>query len=142
MLDFLADLSTIPSLVESTNYALPPLNPAEIPSCDSNCNRQRTYLVHAIPAETDTSTEFFEGFTTRHPVYAPSTTPVYSNVAFQILAYALESITGKSIRDMLKEDLIEKLSLSGTSFSKPENNTHGVIASDGGYDREFGEFGP
>lgn len=68
-------------------------------------------------------------FYQKHPVYAPSTTPIYSNAAFQILAYALENITGRLFPDMLQTDMIDKLHLSDTSYSKPKNDSRGVITS-------------
>lgn len=86
--------------------------------------------------------EFFAGFLTRHPVFAPSTSPSYSNSAFQILAYALESITGKPTRDMFSTDLVAKLQLDGTSYSKPADSTHGVIPTADAWELELGDFGP
>jgi CubicO group peptidase (beta-lactamase class C family) len=77
----------------------------------------------------DMGVEFFQMFYVKHPVYAPSTTPIYSNAAFQILAYALENITGISFPDMLQTDMIDKLHLSDTSYSKPKNDSRGVIFS-------------
>lgn len=89
--------------------------------------------------------EFFSGFTNRHPVYPPSSSPIYSNSAYQILAYALESITGRSYASMLQEDLIEKLDLTGTSYAQPSNDALGVIpvsASYSGWDMNIGDEGP
>jgi CubicO group peptidase (beta-lactamase class C family) len=74
-------------------------------------------------------TEFFERFKQRHPVYATSTTPIYSNAAFQILSYALESITNKTFQSMISEDMFGALSMSSTSLSTP-NISLGVIPND------------
>jgi CubicO group peptidase (beta-lactamase class C family) len=89
--------------------------------------------------------EFFDGFTKRHPVHAPSVSPTYSNVAFQILAYALESITGKTYEQMLDVDLIKKLSLNGTSYAAPINISLGIIPGSiltSGWNFDIGDEGP
>ncbi|KAI9741723.1 MAG: hypothetical protein M1834_000108 [Cirrosporium novae-zelandiae] len=92
----------------------PPLNASEYPLCVANnssaCNR----------------TEFFNAIDTRKPIYAPDTTPIYSNTAFQILAYALEGIVGQSFETLLQRSLVTPLNLTGTSYSKP-NDSRGVI---------------
>jgi CubicO group peptidase (beta-lactamase class C family) len=78
-------------------------------------------------------------------VFAPSTTPTYSNIAFQILAYALESITGKKFKDMLETDLISKLQLNGTTYAQPVNSARGVIPGtleSSGWNFDIGEQTP
>ncbi len=70
--------------------------------------------------------EFFELFGQRHPVVPSSSTPTYSNVAFQLLAYALETITGKNFEEMMEKDLLKNLGMSSTSYSTP-NSTQGAI---------------
>jgi len=89
--------------------------------------------------------EFFDGFLQRHPVFAPSTTPAYSNAAFQILGYALEKITGKSYTAMLKDDIIKPLRLNGTSYDQPKNSTRGAIPGtfeSSGWTFDIGDEGP
>lgn len=90
-------------------------------------------------------TEFFSGFLQRHPVFAPSTTPVYSNAAFQILGYALEKITGKSYTDMLHGDIVTPLRLNGTSYAQPKESSRGVIPGtfeSSGWNLDVGDEGP
>lgn len=70
--------------------------------------------------------EFFEALDSRQPVFPPNTKPSYSNTAFMLLSYALESITGKSYRDILQSALIDPLGLTATSFGKPKDS-RGVI---------------
>jgi hypothetical protein len=88
---------------------LPPLNSSELPAC--------------IGAGYCTRAQFFAGFTQRHPVYTPSTSPIYSNAAYQILAYALENITGTAFPTMVEESLFKPLSLTASSWTLPENST-------------------
>lgn len=49
-----------------------------------------------------------------------SSTPIYSNAAFQILGYALEAITGRSYQDVLRQDLLEPLHLTRTFYDTPD----------------------
>jgi CubicO group peptidase (beta-lactamase class C family) len=62
----------------------------------------------------------------RDPVFAAFQTPIYSNSAFQLLAYALESITGKDFGVLMEEGLFKPLNLSQTSYSQPDDSL-GVI---------------
>ncbi|KEF51238.1 uncharacterized protein A1O9_12741 [Exophiala aquamarina CBS 119918] len=99
-----------------TGYGFPLLESSSIPTCAAVtlCNR----------------TEFFAIFTGRPPVYLPSTTPVYSNVAFQILAYALEEIVGQAFPEIIEQTMRKDLGLMRTALSIPTNDTftaNGVI---------------
>lgn len=51
-----------------------------------------------------------------YPSYAPWQTATYSNAAYQLLAYALENITGKKFSDMLKDRIIKPLGLNNTFY--------------------------
>ena len=55
-----------------------------------------------------------------------ASTPVYSNAAFEVLAYALEGMTGQSFPDMFEKDLIKPLHLARSSYGKPKDK-HGII---------------
>ncbi|KAH8700823.1 beta-lactamase/transpeptidase-like protein [Talaromyces proteolyticus] len=72
-------------------------------------------------------TDFFENYLQRRPVFTSSKTPIYSNVAFRILGYALETITGISFDDLFTNDFVNRLNLPGTSLSIPKNGTPSVI---------------
>ena len=89
---------------------------------------------------------FFKGFLDRHPVFAPSTTPIYSNVAFQILAYALENMTNnKSFGSILSKKILKPLHMDGTSISQPKNASVGAIPGNipnTGWDLDVGEAMP
>lgn len=99
--------------INGVALGLPPLNASEIPPCgiDPLCTRA----------------QFFEGFIQRHPVHAPSISPTYSNVAFQILGYALENITGKSFQTSMEESLFTPLGLENTFYALPPENKTAVI---------------
>jgi CubicO group peptidase (beta-lactamase class C family) len=89
---------------------------------------------------TDEIAEFFKDLLARPPIYQPGTTPVQSNTAFQLLAYALEDITGKSYSDMLA-NLTETLGMSDTSLAAPDNTSIAVVPSDPTTSRWSADYG-
>lgn len=67
-----------------------------------------------------------DGLIKSHPVVPIASTPIYSNAAFQLLAYALEGMTGQSFREMFENDLVKPLQLTHSSYGKPDDK-HGII---------------
>lgn len=67
-------------------------------------------------------------------------TPNYSNMAFQILAYAVENITGTAFPELVTEQLLKPLNLSRTYLSQPDDATDAVVWD--GWDLDFGEEAP
>jgi len=61
-----------------------------------------------------------------YPSYSPWQTPTYSNVAYQLLAYALENISGKNFSTILNDRVIKPLNLSRTFYDTPPDK-YGVI---------------
>ena len=83
--------------------------------------------------------DFFRSLLEHHPIFHASTTPAYSNTAFQLLAYALETITNKPYSQMLSDDIFKPLNMTHSSYSQPANTTFAVIpfnesASDWSFD--------
>lgn len=70
---------------------------------------------------------FFAALDRRQPIFLPNTQAVYSNTGFQILGYALESITGKGFESLFNATFVDTLGLTDTSYSKPANESRGVI---------------
>jgi CubicO group peptidase (beta-lactamase class C family) len=66
----------------------------------------------------------------RPPTVAPSYTPSYSNAAFTILGYALESITGLSLPNLLTSPLIDPLGLNATSYAQPPSADMAIVPFD------------
>ena len=58
---------------------------------------------------------------------APFYTPTYSNVAYAILAYALENITGVPFVTTFEKQLIQPLQLNATSYFAPATKEHSFI---------------
>ncbi|KAH8772939.1 beta-lactamase/transpeptidase-like protein [Hyaloscypha finlandica] len=76
--------------------------------------------------------------------FAPGETPAYSNVAFQILSYALETMTGRSYQTSLQDKLLKPLNLAHTFYTTP-NESVGVIPgnpSSTGWTNNLGEESP
>ncbi|KAJ8114270.1 hypothetical protein ONZ43_g4943 [Nemania bipapillata] len=78
---------------------------------------------------TCTRKQFFNGIERFYPSLAPFTSPAYSNVAFQLLGYALETITGKTFDILLKDTVIGPLGLNNTFLRAPEH-ARGIIPGD------------
>ncbi|KAK4096155.1 beta-lactamase/transpeptidase-like protein [Parathielavia hyrcaniae] len=94
----------------------PPINDTDYPPCgviglNQECTRQ----------------QFLSGMLSSNPVAAPQSRPVYSNIAFTLLAYALEAHTGgKNYSTLLRELLTGPLNMSSTMPS-PGNDSLAVI---------------
>ncbi|KAK1753769.1 beta-lactamase/transpeptidase-like protein [Echria macrotheca] len=69
--------------------------------------------------------QLLRGMLTSDPVAAPQTHPVYSNVAFTLLAYAVEAYTGKTYAQLIRE-LSAALGMPSTRPS-PGNDSRAVI---------------
>ncbi|EGO52229.1 hypothetical protein NEUTE1DRAFT_56027 [Neurospora tetrasperma FGSC 2508] len=70
----------------------------------------------------------------------------YTNTGFQILAYALESIKGKSFQTLMEESILHPLNLSRTFYQKAVSNL-GIIpgpgtSSDAQWDYQLGDENP
>ena len=117
--------SPLRPLANPAALGLPRLNASEAALCagGSFCTRE----------------QFFKGFIQRHPVYAPATGAIYSNVAFQLLAYAVENITGKAFPELVEESLFKPLKLTGSSWSVPKDNLTGVIIDATVWNLDFGD---
>ncbi|TVY40923.1 Beta-lactamase-like protein [Lachnellula subtilissima] len=96
---------SVPDNIELVYLGFPPLPEADIPTCGTwpECDRA----------------QFFNVLQRFDPAFAPFGTAAYSNIAYQILSYALEAITGKSFEAMLDESIINRLGLQRTFYNAP-----------------------
>ncbi|KAK3344540.1 beta-lactamase/transpeptidase-like protein [Lasiosphaeria hispida] len=69
-------------------------------------------------------------------------TPNYSTMAFQLLAYAAENITGESFPDIIMNQLIKPLNLTRTSVPIPQNDTNVVNYSADAWGLDIGDLSP
>ncbi|KAF2106099.1 beta-lactamase/transpeptidase-like protein [Lophiotrema nucula] len=73
--------------------------------------------------------DFLSYFGTRPPVFAATSTPIFSNAGFIILGSALERITGRSYEDLLLTSILRPLNMSSTTLLQPSTNKNAVIPS-------------
>ncbi|KAF4498928.1 beta-lactamase-like 1 [Fusarium agapanthi] len=73
--------------------------------------------------------KFFQGITAQSffPITSTANTPVYSNVAYQILAYALEGMTRKPFNKSFQSSLLDPLSMKRTSLEAPKSKENAMI---------------
>ena len=76
--------------------------------------------------KTDISAVFLQDLIKRRAVFSPFTSPIYSNDAFGVLSFAVESITNQSFTDMMNNMFVQ-LDLSQTSYTTPTSDVQGVI---------------
>ncbi|KAF2267746.1 beta-lactamase/transpeptidase-like protein [Lojkania enalia] len=74
-----------------------------------------------------TRSEFLSALQTRRMTYLANTTPAYSNTAFVLIGYILETISGKTFNEVLELSLKQPLGLSRTYATTPEDSTVGVL---------------
>ncbi|KAI0194317.1 beta-lactamase/transpeptidase-like protein [Xylaria flabelliformis] len=91
-----------------------------------------------------TRAQLFAGLSIVPPSFASSHTPGYSNLGYQLLAYALEAIKGRSFSEMLESDILQKLGLNHTYYHPAPPRRLGVIppGNDAGWDFSLGEANP
>jgi CubicO group peptidase (beta-lactamase class C family) len=88
---------------------------------------------------------FFDGFLKHNPIAPTFATPAYTNMGFQLLSYALESIKGESYASMLENDLFKQLGMDNSTYSKPDSTSSAVIPGDletTGWNWNMGDVGP
>ncbi|GKT97433.1 beta-lactamase-like 1 [Colletotrichum tofieldiae] len=73
------------------------------------------------------NTEAIRLMLNQDPATATWHTPVYSNEALQLLGWAYENITGKSMEDGFRTGILEPLGLSRSFWSPPENDPNANI---------------
>lgn len=92
---------------KAEEFGLPALPADERPTCsiflEYNCTRA----------------QFLAALDSRQPVFAPNSQPLYSNTPYAILGYALESITGKPLQEILRS-FADELTLDVTSPIRPD----------------------
>ncbi|KAJ6131351.1 hypothetical protein N7523_001811 [Penicillium sp. IBT 18751x] len=122
------DLTEQAPLLESLGF--PALPQAQVPPCGvpNPCSRE----------------QFFNGLLQAHPVFPTSSTPIYSNAAFQILGYVVEALTSRDFDNVLEKDIIKPLNLTHTFYNTPSTKLGVIPISQGEYwwDFNIGEEGP
>ncbi|KAK5635362.1 hypothetical protein RRF57_011074 [Xylaria bambusicola] len=113
--DLINDLASFPE--DFTQVGLPQLT-----------NSSKTGCAGLFGLPVCTRAEFFRDFGKRHPVYAPWTNPVYSNVASSILGFAVESATNMSYDAYVQQAIFDPLDMTNTTiFEAPKERSWGFI---------------
>lgn len=73
------------------------------------------------------SLDFVKDFASGVPVAQSGYTPVYSNMAFDVLGYLLEKRLGKTFGEILQSQIFDKLKLNETTVFAPRDTSNGVI---------------
>ncbi|KAH6645383.1 beta-lactamase/transpeptidase-like protein [Truncatella angustata] len=69
--------------------------------------------------------KFLDAIFSSVPYFLPDTTPIISNAAFQLLAYAIESKTGRSFSDALSSSVLDALNMTQTGLLSPSTAVFG-----------------
>ncbi|EPS35832.1 hypothetical protein H072_10746 [Dactylellina haptotyla CBS 200.50] len=119
-----------------TKDGLPALKPGQYSACGAlDINRPCTW------------NDFWNTYGKRYPVYAPYTTPAYTNMAYDLLGMVIERVSKKTYAQFVQEKIFKPLQLSHTFTTKPANDklgfiptlnnwwstSYGFLEADGGY---------
>ncbi|KAI1734999.1 beta-lactamase/transpeptidase-like protein [Xylaria scruposa] len=128
--DLAAELG--PSQVSALGF--PVLENNEIPTCN-------------VPGSSRicTRNELFSYLLNQRPLYPTAHSPAYSNVAYTLLGYAQQAITGTPLSDAVAINIFEALAMTNSSFSR-KPSFGGVIPggneSQVGWNEDLGPFSP
>lgn len=129
---------------------LPLLPPEDVPQCGGNasmppCNRKGIVLAIHVSQYSYSSLllEYFQGLLGRAPIFAPQTTPVYSNTAYRLLGYILGAISGSRFDELLQSSVLRPLNLTTTTYEIPSGEGSWVIPSgESGWYQDTGDETP
>lgn len=88
------------------------------------------------------SIELLKGFSKRSPVFVPNFKSSYSNIAFVLLGFVIENVTGVPYDEAVQEYIFKPLGMKRARVQKP-SDCEGVIpatVNDWAYD--VGVYGP
>lgn len=80
----------------------------------------------------------------QHPIFPTGYSPAYSNIAYSLLGFAQEAITGQPVSSAISANILSTLNMTASSFTTPPS-CGGVIpgnASAVGWDWEMGPIDP
>ncbi|KAL8297746.1 hypothetical protein RB597_007227 [Gaeumannomyces tritici] len=112
--DYAIDFASFPGF-NPTQRGLPPKKNITDPGCAG--------IAGIRPC---TEKDFFEGFGSRAPVFAPFSAPAYSNIGSPLLSFVVERLTNKSYAEFFQTAVLQPLGLNDTGMKKPEDS-RGVI---------------
>ncbi|GAW26447.1 hypothetical protein SAMD00023353_3200620 [Rosellinia necatrix] len=119
---------------QASAFGFPALKNTEIPVCNApGVNRSCT------------RSELFSYLLKQRPIYPTAHSPAYSNVAYTLLGYAQQAITGTPVGAAITNNIFGTLGMANSSFTDAPSSG-GVIpggdASGAGWDEDLGPFSP
>ena len=128
---------------------LPSLPDDELPTCGMNhetsktCSKKgRLHLSTSLILGTDKFVDILQGLRKRHPVFPPNYKSTYSNIAFILLGFVLEKVTGKSYQDALSASILEPLGMHQTTVKKPKDSMGVIPAVTNDWNYVAGAYNP
>ncbi|KAH7304335.1 beta-lactamase/transpeptidase-like protein, partial [Stachybotrys elegans] len=127
---------------------LPPLSEDEIPKCGvtgllRTCSRsgrsEEFFFLSSL-----TTAEMISQLLKQHPIFPTGHSPAYTNMAYALLGFAQEAITGTPVSEAITSNILFALNMTSSSFSrKPDSG--GVIPGNEsvvGWDWDMGTISP
>ncbi|KAL9023440.1 MAG: hypothetical protein Q9180_008235, partial [Flavoplaca navasiana] len=99
-----------------SSIGLPPVDGSDVPPCGWNRAGYRPC----------TRKEIIDGFTKRLPSFQPNYKATYSNIAFVLLGFALEDMTGLAYADVVQSTIFNPLGMKRATLTKP-SDSEGII---------------
>lgn len=87
-----------------------------------------------------TKKEILERFSTYKPEFEPGEKEVYSNSAYVLLAYIIESVTGSTYNNQVERRIVKKIGLKNTRAGGVINRTKNEAISYGFADKKWNEI--
>ncbi|KAG7406406.1 Beta-lactamase-like protein [Fusarium oxysporum f. sp. rapae] len=75
-----------------------------------------------------TRADFFRDFGVRHPVFAPGTAPVYSNIGIFLLSLVVEVVSKTPYDTFIQQNIFGPLGMTNTTTGAAPNASYGAIA--------------
>ncbi|OTA84698.1 hypothetical protein M434DRAFT_377634 [Hypoxylon sp. CO27-5] len=113
--DLVTDLTSFPA--NWTSLGLPPAR--DILGCAG---------LSGIPPCNET--DFWDNYGKRNPVFAPYTSPLYSNTAFFILSLVIESVSGLPFSDIVQKHILDVVDMPSTTYTKPDDKVGAISLND------------
>ncbi|KAH0847412.1 hypothetical protein AYO21_03681 [Fonsecaea monophora] len=126
----LGDLAALPNKPSG----LPNIPPSDLPGCANDSH---------VP--TCSRSDFMTTLKQRDAVFETFHTPAYSNNAFRLLGYVVETITNTSYATALQQLVLDPLDLKMTFVRQPPNDVRGAIpgnTTSSGWSQDLGDETP
>ncbi|KAL9592936.1 MAG: hypothetical protein Q9179_006238 [Wetmoreana sp. 5 TL-2023] len=88
------------------------------------------------------STELIDGFIQRPPAFEPNGRATYCNVAFVLLGFALETLTGLTYDEIVKKTVFDPVGMQRAMLKKPPDSEGVIPNMTNDWDADIGTYGP